>query len=149
MYKFITKFFTPRQPVPFTLSFSEIPAWVRDQRQKAEDILAGETNSPVTNIRNGMAQLQHIVNNIAGAEHDPALHPKLKSIAKNSLPLFVKAMNSSLSKELPDDIENFYTVAVESVKGCINSYPGTGAIPPDCFSRGDESGENGNRCNRA
>ena len=35
------------------------------------------------------------------AEHDPALHPKLKSIAKNSLPLFVKAMNASLSKELP------------------------------------------------
>jgi hypothetical protein len=126
MYKFITKLLNPKPPVPFTISFDAIPQWVKDRRQKASDVLTAETNDPVTNIRNGMAQLQHIVNTIAGSEHDPALHPKLKSIAKNSLPLFVKAMNSSLSKELPDDVEEFYSGSVESVKGCINSTRGQG-----------------------
>jgi hypothetical protein len=126
MYKFITKFLNPKPPVQFTISFDAIPSWVKDRRQRAIDILTAETNNPAKNIRNGMAQLQHIVNSIAGAEHDPAIHPKLKSIAKNSLPLFVKAMNSSLSKELPDNVEEFYTASVESVKGCINSTRGQG-----------------------
>ena len=126
MYKFITKFLNPRQPAPFTISFDEIPGWIEDRRQKAKETLAADTNNPMRDIRNGMAQLQHIVNNIAGAEHDPALHPKLKSIARNSLPLFVKAMNTSLSKELPDDVENFYSVTIESVKGCINITRGQG-----------------------
>jgi hypothetical protein len=35
-------------------------------------------------------------------------------------------MNASLSKELPEDIENFYTAAVECVKGCLNSTRGQG-----------------------
>ena len=73
-----------------------------------------------------MANLQNIVNTIAKAEHDPEIHPKLKSIAKNSLPLFVKAMNSSLVRELPEDIENFYPAAVESLKSCLNSTRGQG-----------------------
>jgi hypothetical protein len=126
MYKFITKLLNRKPPVPFTISFEAIPEWVRDRRQNAKDVLTAETNEPVTSIRNGMAQLQHVVNSIAGSEHDPALHPKLKSIAKNSLPLFIKAMNSSLSKELPDDVEEFYSVAVESIKSCINSSRGQG-----------------------
>ncbi len=88
--------------------------------------LETETDVPIQNIRNATAQLQHIVNGIADAEHDPAIHPKLKSIAKNSLPLFVKAMNASLSKELPEDIEGFYSAAVECVKGCLNSTRGQG-----------------------
>ncbi len=98
-----------------------------DDRDKSSRIsLEHETLLPMQNIRNAMAQLQHIINGIAGAEHDPAIHPKLKSIAKNSLPLFVKAMNASLSRELPADIEEFYAAAVECVKGCLNSTRGQG-----------------------
>ena len=93
MYKFITKLLNPKPATPFTISVDSIPDWVKERRQKVNDVLAAETATPVANIRNGIAQLQHTVNSIAGAEHDPALHPKLKSIAKNSLPLFVKAMN--------------------------------------------------------
>ena len=66
------------------------------------------------------------MNSIAGSEHDPKIHPKLKSIAKNSLPLFVRAMNASLAKELPDEINEFYSAAVECVKGCLNSTRGQG-----------------------
>ena len=93
-------------------------AYARNLRQ--------ETDTPVRNIRNATARLQHIVNGIAEAEHDPAIHPKLKTIAKNSLPLFVKAMKASLSKDLPEDIEEFYPAVVENVKGCLNSTRGQG-----------------------
>jgi hypothetical protein len=126
MYKFIRDFLKQKEPEKFTLAFDAIPAWL-DEREKTSRVsLETETHVPIQNIRNSTAQLQHIVNGIADAEHDPAIHPKLKSIAKNSLPLFVKAMNASLSKELPDDIDGFYSAAVECVKGCLNSTRGQG-----------------------
>ena len=126
MHSFIKKFLKPKEPKKYDLAFDAIPAWVDEQEKTSRSALEHETITPVRNIRNATAQLQHIVNGIADAEHDPAIHPKLKSIAKNSLPLFVKAMNSSLSKELPEDIEEFYSAAAECVKGCLNSTRGQG-----------------------
>jgi len=126
MYTFIKKLLKQKEPEKFTLAFDAIPAWLNEQEKISRSALETETDAAVKNIRNATAKLQHIVNGIADAEHDPAIHPKLKSIAKNSLPLFVKAMNASLSKELPGDIEGFYSAAVECVKGCLNSTRGQG-----------------------
>jgi len=126
MYKFIKDLLKQKEPDKCSLAFDAIPAWLDEREKTSRASLETETDVPVQNIRNATAQLQHIVNGIADAEHDPAIHPKLKSIAKNSLPLFVKAMNASLSKELPEDIEGFYSAAVECVKGCLNSTRGQG-----------------------
>jgi len=126
MHSFIKKLLKQKEPKKYILAFDAIPAWLDEQEKISRSALEHETITPVRNIRNATAQLQHIVNEIADAEHDPAIHPKLKSIAKNSLPLFVKAMNSSLSKELPEDIEEFYSAAAECVKGCLNSIRGQG-----------------------
>jgi hypothetical protein len=126
MHSFIKKFLKPKEPKKYELAFDAIPAWLDEQEKISRSALEHETVTPVRNIRNATAQLQHIVNGIADAEHDPAIHPKLKSIAKNSLPLFVKAINSSLTKELPEDIEDFYSAAAECVKGCLNSIRGQG-----------------------
>jgi len=126
MYKFIKDLLKPKEPEKFILTFDAIPTWLDEREKTSRALLETETGLPMQNIRNATAQLQHIVNGIADAEHDPAIHPKLKSIAKNSLPLFVKAMNASLSKELPEDIEGFYSAAVECVKGCLNSTRGQG-----------------------
>jgi hypothetical protein len=126
MYKFIKDLLKKKEPEKFVLSLNAVPAWLDEHDKSSRISLENESRLPIQNIRNASAQLQNIINGIADAEHDPAIHPKLKSIAKNSLPLFVKAMNASLSKELPEDIEGFYSAAVESVKGCLNSTRGQG-----------------------
>jgi len=126
MYKFIKKILSPKVPETVTIRLDALPPWIEEQESKARDKLLSESREPMQKIRNAQAQLQHIVNGIAGTEQEPALHPKLKSIAKNSLPLFVRAMTVSLSKELPEDVEDFYSSAVESVKGCLNSTRGQG-----------------------
>jgi hypothetical protein len=126
MYKFFKDFLKKKEPENVTLMFDAVPAWLSEHETTLRAALLNETETPVRNIRNATAQLRHIVNSIAEAEHDPAIHPKLKTIAKNSLPLFVKAMKASLAKDLPEDIEEFYTAAVESVKGCLNSTRGQG-----------------------
>ena len=126
MYKFFKDFLKKKEPENITLTFGDIPAWLDRHEKTLRSSLQTETDEPVQNIRNATAHLQHIVNGIADAEHDPAIHPKLKTIAKNSLPLFVKAMKASLSKDLPEDIEEFYSAAVECVNGCLNSTRGQG-----------------------
>ncbi len=135
MYKFIKNILKRKEPDKIVLAFDAVPAWLDNREKIIITSLETDTIIPVQKIKNATAQLQHIVNGIAGAEHEPAIHPKLKSIAKNSLPLFVKAMTASLSREFPEDIEGFYAAAVECVKGCLNSTRGQGrylqAVFPD------------------
>jgi hypothetical protein len=135
MYKFIKDLLKKKEPERMILSFNAVPVWLDERENISRISLETETSLAIQNVRNATAKLQHIINGIADAEHDPAVHPKLKSIAKNSLPLFVKAMNASLSKELPEDIEGFYAASVECVKGCLNSTRGQGrylqAVFPD------------------
>src|SRR5271157_4546213 len=121
MHEFIRKIFGGNRSAIKTIAFDSIPVWIAERETKNRTILLSDTGEPIRTIRNAAAQLQLIVNSVENAEHDSELHPKLKSIAKNSLPLFVKAMNASLAKELPEDTEKFYAAAAECVKTCINT----------------------------
>ena len=126
MYDFIKKILNPKKPAPVVIAFSSIPTWTDEREMNARRVLEEAAKVPMQNIRNSAAQLQYIVNSISGSEHDPALHPKLRAVAKNSLPLYVKAMNAALAKPLSDDIEEFYTDAVECLKSSLKSNSGQG-----------------------
>ncbi|MFA6226294.1 MAG: hypothetical protein WC620_09035 [Methanoregula sp.] len=126
MYDFIKNLVNPKKPAPIIIAFNTIPAWVEEREKMARTTLEDVAKAPMQNIRNSAAQLQHNVNSISGSEHDPALHPKIRSVAKNSLPLYVKAMNAAHAKPLSDDIEEFYTDAVECVKSSLNGNRGQG-----------------------
>lgn len=135
MYNFIKNILNPKKPEPVVIAFTAIPAWIDDRKKSTRTALEEAAKAPMQNIRNSAAQLQLVVNSISGSEHDPAIHPKLKAVAKNSLPLYVKAMNASLAKPLSEDIDEFYTDAVECVKSSLNSNRGQGrylqAVFPD------------------
>jgi len=136
LYNFIQKIFGTGKPAPqVTLAFSEVPAWITGKESNAKETLVTATREPMQEIRNGIAALQLIVTNIAGAEHDESLHPKLRTIAKNSLPQFVRSMKINLNKDLPEDPEDFYPAAAECIKNCLHNVQGPGrylqAIFPD------------------
>jgi hypothetical protein len=135
VFDFIKKVFNQKKPAPVIIAFASIPAWVAGQEESSRTTLEESAKAPVQNIRNSAAQLQHIVNSISGAEHDPALHPKVRAVAKNSLPLYIKAMNSALAKPLSGDIEEFYTDAVECLTSSLKANRGQGrylqAVFPD------------------
>jgi HPt (histidine-containing phosphotransfer) domain-containing protein len=126
MHNFIKKIFGRSEPVSRSMALVAVPAWLAERERTAKATLVSCTGEPMNDIRNAIAQLQLIVNDIAGAEQDPEIHPKLKAIAKNSLPQFVRAMKGSLAKELPGDPEEFYTAAAECVKICLHTVSGQG-----------------------
>jgi len=136
LHTFIQKIFGTGKSAPqVTLAFSEVPAWITGRESTAKETLVTATREPMREIRNGIATLQLIVTNIAAAEHDESLHPKLRTIAKNSLPQFVRAMKVNLNKDLPEDPEDFYPAAAECIKNCLHNVQGPGrylqAIFPD------------------
>jgi hypothetical protein len=126
MLKFLKSLIGSAPEKQVNLTFEEVPSWLDEREKAARDSISAEVQEPIQNIQNATANLQLMVNNLKGADQDPETHPKIKSIAKNSLPLFLKAMNSSLSKELPSEPEEFYTASVECVKGCLNAVRGQG-----------------------
>ncbi|MDD1683877.1 MAG: hypothetical protein LUO98_08600 [Methanoregula sp.] len=135
MPNFLSKLFGRKEPEVFTISMDAVPAWLNGREKTARSSLLQETGKTQKNIRDAVLKLQQIMNTLAQAEQAPELHPKLKSIAKNSLPQYVKVMNASLAKELPDEVEEFYPAAVECLKSCLNSTKGQGrylqAVFPD------------------
>ena len=126
MGNFLERLFGKKEPEVFTISIGAVPSWLNGREKTARSALLQETREPQKKIRDGILKLQQITNTVGLAEQEPAMHPKLRSIAKNSLPQFVKAMNASLAKELPDDIEEFYPATVDCLKSCLNSTRGQG-----------------------
>lgn len=126
MGSFLEKLFGRKEPEVFTISMGAVPAWLNGREKTARSALLAETAEPKKKIRDAVLTLQKICQTIAQAEQESGLHPKLRSIAKNSLPQFVKAMNAALSKELPDEIDEFYPAAAECLKSCLNNVKGPG-----------------------
>jgi len=77
-------------------------------------------------IRQLRSDLGKLVRDLASKEREEAFHPKLETIAKNTLPQFERAMLSSLARELPDDPGEFYLAATDSLKGCVKGLAGPG-----------------------
>lgn len=123
---FLERLFKKKEPEVYSISLGAVPAWLSEREQNARSALRHETSETQARIRTAIRNLSQITETVAKAEQDPEAHPKLRSIAKNSLPQFVKAMHASLGKELPDDIEEFYSAVVECLKNCMNITRGQG-----------------------
>lgn len=126
MRELIKKIFGTSKPAPQVLPFTELPGWFSAQEEAAARDLAAGIREPMADIRNAVARLRLLITTLAGAEQDPLIHPKLKTIAKNSLPQYVRAMKSSTARELPDDPEEFYAAAAECVMSCLQNTRGQG-----------------------
>jgi hypothetical protein len=126
MHDLLKKLLGKKEPEAVSIPLDSIPAWLNGRERTARAALESKTSIPKTTIRQSTADLQKIVDSIKRAEQDPAIHPKLKSIAKNSLPLYTRAMHTSLVRELPEESEEFYSAAAECLKSCLNSTRGQG-----------------------
>lgn len=101
--------------------------------------IAGRTGpafeEPAREVRRGVAALGAVLEQLARADWDTALHPKLEQISRTTLPAFVRAMESCLARPLPDDPHEFYTAAAGLLKCAISALRGQGrylrAVLPD------------------
>ncbi len=122
MFKSLKDFWKKDEKGPqITLDLTGVPRWIDDQMRQIGESLERDTREARARIPESMRRLRELVEELQSLEHDPAIHPKLKKIAKNTLPLFEKAMQSNLRRAFGEDPEEFYQTAVESLKGCVNA----------------------------
>ena len=126
MFERLKKIFKNEPQKPLIIKFEEVPLWLDNRKEAITGNLQKDSAAPMHTIREAAHNLEQIIQMLHAAEFNEEIHPKLKSIAKNTLPQYAKAMETALSKPLPEDVDGFYTAAIEMLKGCLNSSRGQG-----------------------
>jgi DNA repair exonuclease SbcCD ATPase subunit len=126
MFKFLKKAFKPDEAEQIVIRCRELPAWLDARERQCSEELAARTADSRGRIGNARERLLEMVDSLSSAERQEAYHPKLGQVTKSTLPLFEKAMHSACSRKFPDEPEEFYKAATESLKGCISGLKGQG-----------------------
>jgi predicted nucleic acid-binding Zn-ribbon protein len=127
MFKRLKDILKPgKEEGPLTLTSAEIPPFLDDSQREGSAILYEKTKLHRRSVEESKKELALLLDEISSKEREESYHPKIEKVAKNTLPLFRKAILSALSKELPSDPEEFYTAAGECLKGCVKGLTGPG-----------------------
>jgi predicted nucleic acid-binding Zn-ribbon protein len=126
MFKFLKGILKPGKEGRLSLNSDEIPPFLDAGLKEGSAILYKKTKAHRRAVEAGKHELQQLLDEISSKEREESYHPKIEKVAKNTLPLFRKAMLSALAKELPTDPEEFYTTAGECLKGCVKGLAGPG-----------------------
>jgi hypothetical protein len=98
-----------------------------DEEEAAIRARAGPAfEEPSRKVRKGVASLQARLEQLARADWDMALHPKLEQISRTTLPAFVRALESCLARPLPEDPHEFYAAASALLKCTVSALRGQG-----------------------
>jgi len=120
---------------PRVLGVGEIPAWIDGEERQVKEALAARVRGHQAVILGARREMEAV---LAGFEEDSMKEvslPKLAGVTERALPLFLRAMGTSLSHDLPDDPEKFYTAAGEILKGCLSAFRGQGRYLASRFPR--------------
>jgi hypothetical protein len=127
LFRRIKDLFGPgKEPGAVSYHIDELPAILDARENEVTRTLAEKTLKQRNTIRDLRRALKERVQDLASKQREEAYHPKLETIAKNTLPLFERAMLSSLTKDLPEEPEAFYHDATETLKGCVKGLSGQG-----------------------
>jgi hypothetical protein len=127
LFRRIKDLFGPgKEPGAVSYHIDELPAILDSRENEVTRTLAEKTLKQRNTIRDLRRALKERVQDLASKQREEAYHPKLETIAKNTLPLFERAMLSSLTKDLPEEPEAFYHDATEILKGCVKGLSGQG-----------------------
>ncbi len=125
MFKFIKDLLKPESG-PFTIPYQQIPEWLAAEEEVLDAELRSATSAARQPLERAIRDLQRAADELSEAEVDAEVHARLGKIVQSSLPLFVRALNASISRPLPDEAEAFYAAAAEILRGALKSVSGPG-----------------------
>jgi len=117
------------------VGLDDLPAFFDEETAAITARVGPGCEEPAREIRRAVADLGAVIERLARADWDMALHPKLEQISRTTLPAFVRAMESCLARPLSDDPHEFYGAAAALLKCAISALRGQGrylrAVLPD------------------
>jgi len=112
--------------IPAILRIGEIHEWIQCEEGKVREELGTLVAIHRERITRATSRIDEILAGFDAAEIEEVTHRKLAGVTERSMPLFLKAMRMSLSRELPSDPEGFYTATGEILRGCLSAFRGQG-----------------------
>jgi predicted nucleic acid-binding Zn-ribbon protein len=108
------------------LTSEEIPPFLDVSLKEGSITLYEKTKKQRHAVEEERKELFRLLDEISSKEREESYHPKIEKVAKNTLPLFRKAMLSALSKDLSSNPEEFYSAAGDCLRGCVKGLTGPG-----------------------
>jgi hypothetical protein len=125
MFRFL-KDLLKADKAPADLGLGDLPAWIDREEEKVRQDLASRVGAARAVLGDARRQMEEVLSDFDADSVEEVPHPKLAGVTERSLPLFLKAMKASLTRDLPSDPEDFYSAAGEILKGCLSAFRGQG-----------------------
>jgi len=126
MFRQLKEIFRKEDEVPLSLTSGEIPGWLMGEYSKVRKNEKDHVDMSRKNILGHIEKLRELVGYLGSAGHEGVVHPKLEKVVEKSLPLYKKAIMSALTREFPENPDDFYIAVTECLKGCVKSSAGPG-----------------------
>jgi predicted nuclease with TOPRIM domain len=108
------------------LRADDLPLWIGSEEERVREDLAALVAAHRPGILGALGRMEETISSFDTASMEDVPHRKLAGVTERSLPLFLKAMRTSLSRDLPEDPEGFYLATGEILKGCLSAFRGQG-----------------------
>jgi len=125
MFRFL-KGLGREKEAPPELGLADLPGWIGAEEEKVRGELATAVAGHRRAVLGAIDRLGDTLAEFDEARMEDVAHAKLAGVTERSLPLFQKAMKTSLSRDLPPEPEAFYAAAGEILKGCLSAFRGQG-----------------------
>jgi len=126
MFRQLKEMFRKEEEAPLALASGEIPGWLTAEHAKVREKEKDHVDQSRKNILGSIEKLRELVEFLGSAGREGGVHPKLEKVVEKSLPLYKKAINSALTRQFPENPDDFYIAATECLKGCLKSSAGPG-----------------------
>jgi predicted nucleic acid-binding Zn-ribbon protein len=125
MFRFLKGLMKAGAP-PGAIGIDELPAWIGGEESRVRADLARLVRDHRAVVLQARERLEDVLSGFGAASMEEVSHRKLAGVTERSLPLFLRAMRTSLSHDLPGDPEGFYASVGEILKGCLSAFRGQG-----------------------
>ena len=125
MFRFL-KDLMKADKAPADLGLGDLPTWIDREEEKVRQDLVARMVAARAVLGDARRQMEEVLSDFDADSVEEVPHPKLAGVTERSLPLFLKAMKASLTRDLPGDPEDFYSAAGEILKGCLSAFRGQG-----------------------
>ena len=126
MFQQLKDIFRKEEVQPLTLAPGDIPGWLKDEYSIVGKKEKDHIESSREKILGYIGNLRGLVESLGTVEHEGVVHPKLGNVVEKSLPLYKKTITSALTRDFPENPDDFYIAATECLKGCLKSSAGPG-----------------------
>lgn len=128
MFKKLRDFFRRTEPPEENqvVSLDDLPGWLDTREEEIRRDLADATAPSREAVSSALDHLREVIGRMETAEGEEGVHPRLQDISRKALPQFTKSMTQILSRDLPDEPEEFYATAADILKSALKTMKGQG-----------------------